>query len=100
VAKIIWSLEALADVSEIGLFFERDSAHFAEVIVNRLYSSLSRLTDFPLSGREVPELGDPSVRQIVTSGYRIIYELHNNSAKILAVLSGRQDLRKKFTGKT
>ena len=97
-AKITWSLEALADVSEIGLFIERDSAHFAEVIVNRLYSSVSRLIDFPLSGREVPELGDPSVREIITSGYRIIYELHNNSVEILAVFSGRQDLKRKLIG--
>ncbi len=95
-AKIIWSLDALTDVSEIGLFIERDSPHYAEVIVNRLYSSVSRLVEFPLSGREVPELDDPLVREIVIHGYRIIYELQNESVKVLAVLSGRQDLRKKL----
>lgn len=96
-AKIIWSLEALADVSEIGLFIERDSARFAEVIVNRLYSSVDRLMEFPLSGREVPELEDISVREIIVVGYRIIYEVSNEFVRILAVLSSRQDLGKKLS---
>ena len=96
-AKIIWSLGALADVSEIGMFIERDSTHFAEVIVNRLYSSVDRLIEFPLSGREVPELEDSSVREIIVAGYRIIYEVRNDAVKILAVLSGRQDLGRKFS---
>jgi addiction module RelE/StbE family toxin len=98
VAKITWSLEALADVSEIGLFIERSSKHFAEVIVNRLYSSVDRLIEFPLSGREVSELPDDSSREIIVDGYRIIYDVHNDSVKILAVLSGRQDLKKKLKG--
>ncbi len=97
-AKITWSLEALEDVSEIGLFIERDSAHFAEVIVNRLYSSVDRLIEFPLSGREVPELDDPSVREVIIHGYRIIYDYQKYSVKILAVISGRQDLKKKLSG--
>ena len=97
-AKITWSLEALADISEIGLFIERGSKHFADVIVHRLYSSVDRLIEFPLSGREVSELTDASLREIIVAGYRIIYDIHNDSVKILAVLSGRQDLKKKLKG--
>ena len=36
-AKVTWSLQALSDVSEIGLFFERDSSKFAEVVYRLVY---------------------------------------------------------------
>jgi toxin ParE1/3/4 len=97
VAKVIWSLQALEDVSEIGLFFERDSSQFAEVIVNRLYYSTERLVEFPKSERIVPELDDPNTRELIVSGYRIVYELSRVSAIVLAVLHGRQDIRKKLS---
>ncbi len=93
-AAITWSLLALADISEIGLFIERDSAHYAEVIVTRLYSSIDRLIEFPLSGRIVPELETKSIRELVIEGYRIIYEI--DSIGIVTVISGRQDLRRKL----
>jgi addiction module RelE/StbE family toxin len=96
VATITWSLQALADISEIGLFIERDSAHYAEVIVNRLYSSVDRLIEFPLSGRIVPELDSKSIRELIVEGYRIIYEIENDSIGIVTVISGRQDLRRKL----
>jgi toxin ParE1/3/4 len=96
VAKIVWSLDALADISEIGLFVERDSPHYAEMIVHRLYSSIDRLIEFPFSGRIVPELGVRTLREVVVEGYRIIYEIENEAIGIVAVLSGRQDLRRKL----
>jgi hypothetical protein len=37
---------ALEDVTEIGLFFERDSPQFAEMIVRSLYYSIDRLRKF------------------------------------------------------
>lgn len=70
-AQVIWSLRALEDVAEIGMFFERDSSHYAEAIVNRLYSSVARLSEFPESGRSVPELDEDVLREmgIVLSTY-------------------------------
>jgi toxin ParE1/3/4 len=96
VAKITWSLQALADISEIGLFIERDSTHYAEVIVNRLYSSVDRLIEFPLSGRQVPELESKSIRELIVEGYRVIYEIEKDSIGIVTVISGRQDLKRKL----
>ena len=96
-AKVTWSLQALEDVTEIGLFFERDSPQFAEMIVNRLYQSVERLSNFPESGRVVPELEDRNVREVIVSGYRIIYELRKNVTEILTVLHGRQDLKSKLS---
>jgi toxin ParE1/3/4 len=96
VAKIKWSLQALEDITEIGLFIERDSAQYAEVIVNRLYSSVDRLIEFPFSGREVPELANKNTREIITDGFRIIYEVEKDSIGVVAVISGRQDIRRKL----
>ena len=95
--SIVWSLGALDDLAEIGLFIERDSSHYAEVVVNRLYSSVDRLALHPLSGREVPELHIPSVREVIVEGYRLIYETRNNSVENLAVVNSRQNLRKRLS---
>jgi plasmid stabilization system protein ParE len=96
VATVVWSLEALADISEIGLFIERDSAHYAEVIVNLLYSSVDRLVKFPLSGRQVPELENTNTRELIVEGFRVIDEIENGSIGILAIINGRQDIRRKL----
>ncbi len=94
--QVKWSLQALEDISEIGMFIERNSPHFAEVIVNRLYYSVDRLTEFPRSGREVPELRVGTIRELIVEGYRIVYEIRKDWIEILAVMSGRQDLRRKL----
>jgi toxin ParE1/3/4 len=96
VATIVWSLSALEDISEIGLYIERDSAHYAEVIVNLLYSRVDRLVKFPLSGREVPELDSVNMRELIVEGFRIIYEVKNDLVGIIAVINGRQDIRRKL----
>ena len=95
-ATIVWSLDALADISEIGLFIERDSPQYAEMIIRRLYSSIDRLIEFPFSGRIVPELGDRTLGELVIEGYRIIHEVENDTIGMVAVISGRQDLRRKL----
>ena len=95
-ATIVWSLSALEDISEIGLYIERDSAHYAEVIVNLLYSRVDRLVKFPLSGREVPELDSVNMRELIVEGFRIIYEVKNDLVGIIAVINGRQDIRRKL----
>lgn len=38
-----------------------------------LFSAVERLADFPESGRMVPELGSPRIRELIFGTYRVIY---------------------------
>lgn len=73
--EIGWSQQALDDLVGIRDFIARTSPRFAEVTASRLLESVERLIDFPESGRVVPELGEPTVREVIHGAYRIIYEV-------------------------
>ena len=64
--------------------------------MSRLYHAPEALANFPHLGREVPEMGIEHIREIVRDGYRIVYVVSGEDMEVLAVLHGRQDLRRKL----
>ena len=67
-------------------------------MVTRLIEALERIPAFPESGRIVPELADPAVREVIAGAYRIVYELREGRAEVLTVFRGSRlfprDLRR------
>jgi plasmid stabilization system protein ParE len=51
--------------------------------------AVSRLENHPRSGRIVPELTDPSIREIVVRDYRVVYRLREGFAEVLTVFHVR-----------
>ncbi|MGM0539773.1 MAG: type II toxin-antitoxin system RelE/ParE family toxin [Thermodesulfobacteriota bacterium] len=45
-------------------------------------AAVERLTSFPNSGRIVPEIRDPVIREIVFGSYRIIYRVKDNLVEL------------------
>jgi len=90
--RLEWTDSAIADLENIQDFIAKDSAEYADAIVERLILSVDRLESFPESGRRVPEVTDPRVREILVEGYRVIYRLKKNRAQILAVIHGARNL--------
>jgi plasmid stabilization system protein ParE len=43
-------------------------------------------------GRVVPELGDPTVRELIVGNYRLIHEVTPETILILGVIHGARDL--------
>jgi plasmid stabilization system protein ParE len=85
---IIWSAEAEADLEAIHAYIARSSPRYAAIVGGRLIDSVTRLGDFPDSGRMVPELGDPQVREVIEGAYRIVYERQPTRVEILTVFRG------------
>jgi plasmid stabilization system protein ParE len=50
------------------------------------------LSDFPESGRKVPEIDRHEIREVVQGSYRVIYKIEENQTLILIVKSYRQKL--------
>ncbi len=83
--SLIWTRRAIEDVQSIKRFIAQDSTHYAELVTQRLISSVERLPALPQSGRIVPEINDPTVREVIHGSYRIVYRLIREEIHIITV---------------
>ena len=72
-AAVRWTRKSLDDLQAIRRFVARESPRFAAMLEDQLLASTARRDAFPQSGRPVPEVGDPSIRELLYRGYRIVY---------------------------
>ena len=86
--RLVWAPQALEDVQAIRTYLSRDSADYADLVVERIVGAVSRLEIHPRSGRMVPEVREPSLREIILDSYRIVYRLDRDVAEILTVFHG------------
>ena len=73
--KLIWSPSAQLDLRDLCVFIAEDSPSAARRFVQGVFHGIERLADFPDSGRVVPELGDPDIREIIRRPCRIVYRI-------------------------
>jgi len=53
-----------------------------------IFEATHRLERFPESGCVVPELDDPTTREIIAGSYRVMYDTSGDVVRILGVLHG------------
>ena len=56
---------------------------------------MERLTDFPRSGRVVPEFERSDIRELIVQSYRIVYRVRGEDVEILTVHHGARLLRER-----
>ena len=83
--KLRWTTQAVEDLEAISNFIANDSAAYADLAVARLLEAVERLEHFPRSGRIVPKLSDPQLREIIESPYRIVYRVRDETVEVLTV---------------
>ena len=92
--SVTWSREAGENLVDIEEFIGRDSLERAVRFVDALIDQTeSILADNPRSGRTVPEIGNPDIRELIYRGYRIVYRLNVDRIDILTVIEGHRLLR-------
>jgi plasmid stabilization system protein ParE len=89
--QVSWAPSALEDIEQIAQFIARDSADQASLFVGRLIEATDRLNSVPLSGRIIPEIGNPECREIIYGAYRIMYRLQVEDVWITGVVHGARD---------
>ncbi len=91
---VVWSRESAENLVEIEEFIARDSPERAVLFVDALLDHAETiLTDNPKSGRVVPEIGNPGIRELIFRGYRIVYRLRGDDLVVLTVFEGHRLLR-------
>jgi plasmid stabilization system protein ParE len=92
--SVTWSREAGENLVDIEEFIARDSVERAIRFIDALIDHTeAMLADSPKSGRSVPEIGNPDIRELIYRGYRIVYRLNGDRIEILTVFEGHRLLR-------
>jgi toxin ParE1/3/4 len=98
--RVELSPQALLDLEEIASFIARDDLDAALSWVDRLVERAQRVGAVPRSGRIVPEVGEPEIREVLLRTYRIIYCIESRRILVLTVIEGRRQLeRAQLTGR-
>lgn len=74
-ARLRWTAKAVADLEAIRDYIGRSSPRYGALVANRLARACGQLRGHPASGRIVPELERPDLRELVRGSYRIVYRL-------------------------
>jgi plasmid stabilization system protein ParE len=90
--KIVWSPLALARVNEIADHIAESNLETAKEWLIDIFGAVDRLQNFPESGRVVPEVKRPNVREIVFKNYRIVYRVERKQVSVLTVRHSKQRL--------
>ena len=91
--KIIWSYGAMYDLDALAEYIARDSSFYAAAFTQQILDASRSLNEFSERGRVVPELGNPNVRELLISEYRLIYSIEQSRVVILALVHGARDLK-------
>lgn len=96
--KIRWTEKASSNLEDIFEYISKDSKWYAARYVRALIGATKRLESLPLSGRVVPELEDPELREVIYGNYRIVYRASgmDQAIEILAVVHGARDMNRAF----
>lgn len=87
---IEWTRRARRDVLEIGDYIARDKPLVAARWARRLFETAERIALFPSSGRVVPEVDRPDIREVILENYRIVYLVGATRITILAVFESHR----------
>jgi toxin ParE1/3/4 len=90
--RIAWTESAWRDLERIADYIAEDSPGYAAAFVRRVRDRARSLDEMAERGRVVPELDQPSVRELVVGTYRLIYEISDQEVFVLALIHGARDL--------
>ncbi len=88
--RVAWSPRAVEDLEAIAEYISPDSAAYASAVLRTILSTARNLSNFPHSGRVVPEINDESIREWFAYSYRVIYRIEDEGITIAAIVHGRR----------
>lgn len=95
----LWSPEAIDDRERIWDYYVRVAGrHTAEKILREIAAVITLLEDHPLAGRSRNEVR-LGLRSFVVTPHVVFYRVANDTAEIVRVLDGRQDIEEQFAAR-
>ena len=93
---IVWSPQSLRDLDAIHEYIAKDSEHYADLTVARIFAAVERLLRFPHSGRIVPERDEPEIREIIIARFRSYIVFGVRGLRLQPSSGHRENLRRSY----
>jgi len=93
--KVRWTSNAKEDLLSIVAHIKEDSPSIAREIYQKIKKKANSSNFSPLRGRVVPELQKESItmyRELISSPWRIMYKVDNDTVYIMAIFDSRQNV--------
>lgn len=91
--RIKWLKSAKTDLQEIHDYISLDSKRYAKLQVERIYQKTELLKIQPLIDKQVKEIKNTAIRELVEGNYKIV---SYDSIHILLIHHGARDLSKRI----
>jgi toxin ParE1/3/4 len=88
--KVEWTNHAKRQLAGIHDFIAQDSPRFALRVVDRLTRRSQQIARFPNSGRILPELDRPDVREVIEPPFRIVYRILSDRIHVVSIFHSSQ----------
>lgn len=85
--KAVWSFRARQDMIDIGDYIAKDNRAAARAMLSRIRERVKSAVGSPLTGRVVPEFGNPEIREFVVGNYRVVYRIGRATNRRMVVLT-------------
>lgn len=93
-ARLIWTEPAFADLEAIADYIALQNPEAARRLVGRVFASVERLEDHPLSGKRPSELPRSPYREVVVPPCRVFYRVEEDTVFLLHVMRTERLLQK------
>ena len=90
--RVAWTEAAWRDLERIADYIAEDSPGYAAAFVRSIRDRARSLEELAARGRVVPELGQPTVRELIVGSYRLVYEISERDVYVLGLIHGARDL--------
>jgi toxin ParE1/3/4 len=91
VREVVWAQSARDALDEVIEYIARDSRQAAVQVLEEALRAGASLATLSERGRIVPELNDPTIRELLVFKYRLLYEVEDRRVLIVAFLHGARD---------
>ena len=90
--RIVWTETAWQDLEETVQYISKDSPRYGAAFAREVCEASRSLARFAERGRVVPELTEPTIREIFVRSYRLLYRVSPASVHLLGFIHGARDL--------
>ena len=90
--KVHFTTAAVEQLDGIYAYIAKDSAKYAQRVIDRILEKASSVAIFPQAAAIVSEYGRPDIREVFAYRYRIVYLVLPDRIDVLAVVHGAKQL--------
>lgn len=89
--RVIWAESAQLALDEVIAYIATDSRANALRVLESVLEAARHLSTLAERGRVVPELNDPTVREVFVFRYRLMYHVEPDRVEVRAFVHGARD---------